>query len=109
MATATFLVTYSGAFDLQKETAFQAALDVWARVLTAPRAITISLDFMFLGPYILGGTSVPNQYHDLPGMKPGALYPVAGPSNSPSPPRSAPPSSTSTSSSPTSSTSPAAA
>jgi hypothetical protein len=77
VATATFLVTYSGAFDLQKEAAFQAALDVWARVLSAPRAITVSLDFAKLGDYILGGTSVPNQYHDLPGMKPGALYPRA--------------------------------
>jgi hypothetical protein len=76
-ATATFVVTYitGSGFEPAQQSAFQAAIDTWARILNAPQAITVLADFHPLGDYILGGTSVPNQYYGLPGLKPGVLYP----------------------------------
>ena len=78
--TATFVVTYvtGSGFQPAQQTAFQAALDIWARVINAPQPITVHADFEPLGDYILGGTSVPDQWYNLGGsMKPGALYPQA--------------------------------
>lgn len=65
--TSTFIVNYSG-FTPEAQNAFQHAVDIWSRVITAEVPIEINASFTGLGPGILGSAgptflflNVPNE------------------------------------------------
>ena len=72
---AAFIVTYHD-FSADQQAAFQAAIDNWSTHLFAPEPITVDASLAPLGDYILGGTDIPDQWHDLGGTMPSQLlYP----------------------------------
>ena len=51
-ATATFVVNYTG-FTPQAQAAFQAAVDMWANLITSPVPIVVNAQFAALSPACL--------------------------------------------------------
>ena len=60
IATATFIVDYNG-FTPQAEAAFQAAVDVWASLVTSPVPILVEANWTPLDPGVLGSCG-PNSF-----------------------------------------------
>ena len=65
-ATATFVVNYTG-FTPQAQAAFQAAVDVWANLITSPVPIVVNAQFAALSPSVLGSAAATYVVKDFPG------------------------------------------
>ena len=63
---AVFDVTYNG-FTPQAQTAFQAAVDVWAAVLESPQTIRVIANWVPLGPGVLGSAGATARYRNFLG------------------------------------------
>jgi len=64
--TSTFIVNLSG-FTPEAEQAFQHAIDIWSRVITAEVPIEINASFTSLAPGILGTAGPSFLFRNLPG------------------------------------------
>lgn len=74
--TSTWQVTYSG-FGAQQQAAFQAAVDIWATVVTNSVPITVDASFAALSPGVLGSAG-PTYVYGGSGLGDGqSLYPGA--------------------------------
>ena len=65
-ATATFVVNYTG-FTPQAQAAFQAAVDMWANLITSPVPIVVNAQFAALSPSVLGSAAATYVVKDFPG------------------------------------------
>ena len=65
-AVSTFVVTYNG-FTPQAQTAFQAAVDVWASQIQSSVPIRVTANWTTLGPGILGSAGPRHLFRNFPG------------------------------------------
>ena len=72
----TILVTYNG-FSPQAQTAFQAAVDIWAAVLSTPVTINIQANWVDLGPNVGGSASPYSFFRNFPNAPTTNYYPSA--------------------------------
>jgi hypothetical protein len=76
-ATASFVVNYAG-FSAEAQAAFQAAVDVWAHLITSPVPIVINATWQTSSPTNLGSAGPTSLYRDFTGAPHGNVwYPVA--------------------------------
>ena len=64
--SSTFVVTYNG-FTPQAQTAFQAAVDVWASQIQSSVPIRVTANWTTLGPGILGSAGPRHLFRNFPG------------------------------------------
>ncbi len=75
--TSTFIVNYTG-FTPEAETAFQHAVDIWSRLITAEVPIEIDASFKDLGASTLGFACPTTLFLNVPGEPiPNTFYPSA--------------------------------
>ena len=74
-ASATISVTYTG-FSAQAQTAFQAAVNIWAATITSPAPIRIQASFAPLATGVLGSAG-PSRGCTVPGGIPSTFYNAA--------------------------------
>lgn len=74
--TSTWQVSYTG-FTTAQHDAFQAAVDIWSRIVSSPVPITVDASFAALPPGVLGSAGPTYAYYD-PTLGDGvSLYPGA--------------------------------
>jgi hypothetical protein len=75
VAAATVNVTYVGftAYP-QAQAAFQAAVDVWARLISSPVPIKVRAEFKSLSPGVLGSAAAPYIWRDFSGAVASTWY-----------------------------------
>jgi hypothetical protein len=77
IATATFIITYTG-FSPQAQAAFQAAANIWSTKISSSVPIRINATWENLGPGILGSAGATWLFHDFSGApRSNTYYPVA--------------------------------
>lgn len=74
-APATFNVTYVGFGSVpQAQAAFQAAVNIWSRLITSPMPIKIRAEFKPLGAGVLGSAGAPYLWRDFTGSVANSWY-----------------------------------